>query len=135
MPYTNTSHPSQKVRHCSIRSCNKISEIAMTFTAVALYPNDEGSHFDHDYYVNKHSVWVGEELKKSWGLIKWEVIKFGPGPDGAPPKYHVMTLMTFSKPEDMAWGTSDIAKEFAADIKNYTNVMPTGMGGSLIGSG
>lgn len=102
---------------------------------VVLYPNDEGSTFDLDYYLKKHMPTVDENWKQ-YGLQSWEIIKFARGPDGASPKFQIGATLTFESKEHFGKAmASEEAKIVLGDIPNFTTTQPTLIGGSVVGSG
>ncbi|KIX95932.1 uncharacterized protein Z520_08187 [Fonsecaea multimorphosa CBS 102226] len=104
----------------------------MPFHALVLYPNEEDTKFDMDYYLKTHMPLVMENFKKH-GLKKWEVLEYKPGLDGAKPLYIASATMIWDKPEDMGAAlTSEDAKPVFGDIQNFTNKQPVFLAGDLV---
>ena len=89
-----------------------------------LYPKTEDSHFDWDYYMNKHMTLVRERLT-SMGLTGDSVDE---GLGGATPKQPVpfaaVCYLHFDTMEAMQQGLGTHGKEIMGDIPNFTNVQP-----------
>lgn len=89
-----------------------------------LYPQQNDSHFDLDYYLNRHIPLVKERLNPL-GLIRVEVDE-GIGtsaPDQLAP-YAAIGYLVFERIEDFQKGFSAHGAELIADIPNYTNIQP-----------
>ena len=89
-----------------------------------LYPNKEGSKFNHDYYVNRHIKLVNEKLKPM-GMTKVEIDKgIGSMAPGSPPPYVAIMYMTFNSIEEFQKALAAHNDELSADIPNYTDIQP-----------
>ena len=89
-----------------------------------LYPNDEGSSFDHDYYMNNH-VPMAKGLLEPLGMVGMNVYKGISDTDpNAPPRFHVIAGMVFNTVEDVHNAFISAAREIIGDTKNYTDVRP-----------
>lgn len=91
-------------------------------TVSVLYPKSASSHFDHDYYTQKHvplvrSVW------NDAGLERIELLRGVAALDGSPPAYELIGMMTFISIEHLQDALGKGA-EVLADIPNFTNVEP-----------
>ncbi|WP_134499687.1 EthD family reductase [Microvirga pakistanensis] len=89
----------------------------------ALYPNDPGSSFDHDYYLQTHIPLV----KERWGPMGLEDVRLLRGihaPDGSPATYQVIALLTFRSMQDFQQAAEAHAQEVLGDIPNFTSVQP-----------
>ena len=88
-----------------------------------LYPNDEGTRFDIDYYCNRHiplvQGLVGEALKG----VQVEHGLAGDEP-GSPPTYHAMGHLLFESVESFQAAFGPHAEKILADIPNYTDAPP-----------
>ncbi len=88
-----------------------------------LYPNVAGSHFDHDYYREKHMPMVKR-------LVGDACLSFGidrglaGGAPGAPPAFVAMGHLFFDSVESFQAGFAPHAKEIQGDVANYTNIAP-----------
>lgn len=88
-----------------------------------LYPNTEGTTFDHDYYKNSHMVLVKKKMTPN-GLRSTAIDKgVAGGAPGSPAPFHAMGHLLFDSMEDFQKAFSD-ADEVMADIPNYTNAEP-----------
>ena len=89
-----------------------------------LFPNDEGSKFDHEYYMNNH-VPMAKGLLEPLGLVAFNVDKGISDTDpNAPPRFHVIAGMVFNTVEDVHNAFISAAREILGDTKNYTDVRP-----------
>ena len=102
----------------------------MSASLQVLYPNADGTHFDHDYYVNTHLAMVGE----TWGeLLEHTVVTRGVagGPD-PPPGFHAVATLVFSSGEAMQEAMGK-AGPLLEDIPKFTNCTPQMLIGEVIG--
>ena len=88
---------------------------------VVTYPNETGSHFDFDYYLNTH-VPLAVRLLKNYGFAGWSVERGVPNAGGTPPVFHAMTRLYFNDKEAMRAGFMAHGEELRTDVRNYTNV-------------
>ena len=85
-----------------------------------LYPNDEGTTFDHEYYLDKHMPFVAECCGDA--LHEWTADKgIAGGEPGAPPPHHALCSLTFDSVETFESSFGPHADEIMGDIPNYTN--------------
>ena len=91
---------------------------------IVSYPNQPGSRFDLDYYLNKHMPMAVERFGRH-GLTNSEVDQgiSGGGP-GSPAKYQIQAHFSFPTPEQMQAGLTAEAAALMADIPNFTDVRP-----------
>jgi uncharacterized protein (TIGR02118 family) len=88
-----------------------------------MYPSSSESTFDHDYYLQKHIPLV----KERWGSMGLEDVLLVRGvgtPDGSPPPYQVMALLSFRAMEDFQNAAAAHAQEIFDDIPRFTSVQP-----------
>ena len=110
-----------------------------TITISVLYPRDESSTFDLDYYVATHLP-MAEKAWKPHGLLAWNVIEI-PNPPGGKSPYSTQAFVTWeAKGENgmegvMAGLTCDAGKELSADVANFSNRKPEVLIGQVRGSG
>jgi uncharacterized protein (TIGR02118 family) len=98
------------------------SEETMVVVTV-VYPNGPEATFDGDYYLQKHMPLV----KGRWaelGLTQVQVLKGIAQPDGTPPAYMMMALLTFGSLQEFRNAGKAHGREIFADIPNFTNVQP-----------
>lgn len=106
----------------------------MVYHVCALYPNTQGAKFDMDYYLSIHMP-LAEKAWTKAGLLKWDVTEPKPNADGTPPKYRILTVMTFESEE--AWVTSSSlpeSTEVFADIPKYTDIKHDLITGQIVGN-
>jgi uncharacterized protein (TIGR02118 family) len=88
-----------------------------------MYPNEPGSSFDRDYYLQTHLPLV----RSRWdpmGLEDLRPVRGVGTADGSPPPYQVMALLTFRSMQDFQEAGRAHGQEIFADIPNFTNVQP-----------
>jgi uncharacterized protein (TIGR02118 family) len=89
----------------------------------AMYPNEPGSSFNQDYYLQKHIPLV----KERWGPMGLEDVRLVRGvgtADGNPAPYQVMALLSFRSMQDFQNAAGAHAQEILGDIPNFTSVLP-----------
>jgi uncharacterized protein (TIGR02118 family) len=88
-----------------------------------LYPNDAGSKFDMQYYLEKHIPMV---RKKLGAACKNAAVEqgLGGGAPGAPATYSAMGHLYFDSVEVFQAAFGPHAEAIMGDIPNYTNVQP-----------
>jgi uncharacterized protein (TIGR02118 family) len=85
-----------------------------------LYPNDEGTTFDHEYYLDTHMPLVAERCGDA--LHEWTVDRgIAGGEPGAPPPYHAMARLTFDSVDAFQSSFGPNADEILGDIPTFTN--------------
>ena len=89
-----------------------------------LYPNEEGSTFDMDYYQNKHMPMVQELLGDAMKYFKIDKGLAGRVPE-QPVPYHAIGYLYFDKLSDYQEAFGPVAQQIIGDIPNYTNVQPS----------
>jgi|MDTB01.3.fsa_nt_gb uncharacterized protein (TIGR02118 family) len=68
----------------------------------------------------KHYTQIHVPLADKMDVVKMELTKFDPGPDGSAPEYHRMAELYFKDEVHMAASLdSDAAKAAAADVPNF----------------
>ena len=84
-------------------------------------PVREDTHFDHDYYANKHFVIVDDCVGEH---IQSRVVTKGNagGPD-TPPGYHAIATILFADPAALDAAMSKLGPAIE-DIPNFTNSQP-----------
>lgn len=93
----------------------------MTVSLQVLYPTDNGTTFDHDYYAAKHLPIVDEHMDPHTQSVM--VIKGLAGGPDTPAGFHTIATMTFADQAalDAALGAAEPA---LADIPNFFNGAP-----------
>jgi uncharacterized protein (TIGR02118 family) len=101
----------------------------MSHTLQVIYPADENTKFDFDYYLTKHMNVVGSAIGR---LIEGTVIVKGhPGPD-AVLTHHAIATILFRSVEDFGAAMKAI-KPAVDDIPNFYNGNPQMVLGEQIG--
>lgn len=83
-----------------------------------MYPT--GAKFDADYYLKTHMPLV----KDRWGphgLKSAQVLRGAAKPDGSPPDYQMIALLTFGSLDDFKAAGKAHGREVFADIANFTD--------------
>jgi uncharacterized protein (TIGR02118 family) len=83
-----------------------------------MYPT--GAKFDTDYYLKTHMPLV----KDRWGphgLKGAQVLRGAAKPDGSPPDYQMIALLTFGSLDDFKAAGKAHGREVFADIANFTD--------------
>jgi uncharacterized protein (TIGR02118 family) len=88
-----------------------------------MYPNEPGSSFNQDYYLQRHIPLVKERWN-SMGLMDVRLVRGVGTPDGTPIPYRGMALLSFRSMQDFQNAAGAHAQEIFADIPNFTNVQP-----------
>ena len=88
-----------------------------------MYPNNEGAHFDFDYYRTKHMDLVKTHLKP-FGLIKTDIDKGISGSSDQPAPYICVGNLYFESRDAYDSGTAEIGPILREDIPNFTNITP-----------
>ena len=88
-----------------------------------LYPNQPGSRFDLDYYLNQHMPMTIEKLGESLRGVSVEHGLNGGLPD-SPPPYVAMCHLLFDSVEAFQSAFAAHAEALQGDIPNYTDVTP-----------
>ena len=91
--------------------------------ATALYMNSEGARFDDAYYRSVHLP-LTDRLMRSLGLLWVEGDRPMPRPDGRPSTLLAQTHAYFATEEQARAAVAATIGQLAADVPNYTNVMP-----------
>ncbi|WP_200916489.1 EthD family reductase [Jeongeupia sp. HS-3] len=91
--------------------------------ASAYYPYSAGARFDFDYYRQQHLTMV-HRLLSPYGLLRSEVVRGLPSPDGNSPRYLAVGLLHFADPQRLADGLAAHGAEILADVSNYTDLSP-----------
>ena len=89
-----------------------------------LYPKSNGSHFNMDYYCNKHIPMVQQKLGAA---CKGTAVEegLGGGASGAEPSFVAMGHLYFDTVDTFQNAFGPHADAVLADIPNYTNITPT----------
>ncbi len=88
-----------------------------------LYPYQEGSRFDMDYYSTTHKNLVIEKLGPACKQIAIEQGLAGGDPD-SPPLYTAMGHLYFDSLATFQESFGPHAEAIMADVANYTEIQP-----------
>ncbi len=89
-----------------------------------LYENSDGAKFDHDYYRNKHLPLVKELMADNCLYYSIDKGLAGRAP-GSPAPFVAMCHIFCESLENFQEGFGTHAKQIAADVANYTDIVPT----------
>lgn len=88
------------------------------------YPAAEGQRFDHSYYQTKHRALI-RELLEPHGLQRLEIDECLANGAGKPPPTVAAAHMVFADQAAFQAGMAVAGKALAADMKNYTDTVPS----------
>ena len=89
-----------------------------------MYPNNEDTKFDKDYYTNQHTQLLAKLLGDA--IISTDV-NFGlsGAAPGSPAPYVVISSVTFESLTTFQQSFGANGPKIMADLANFTNVQPT----------
>lgn len=89
----------------------------------ALYPNGKDTHFNMDYYCNRHLPMVLGLLANK---VKSGAVEKGlaGGAPGTPADYLAMGHLYFDSVEDFQYSFGPNAEKIMGDVPNFTNSEP-----------
>ncbi len=93
-------------------------------SVMVLYPNEPGSHFDIDYYVNRHLKLVRDRLEPLGMRSMTFVIEAATNLVAAPQTFRLAADLRFDNMEATRCALAAHGAETQADIPNFTNVTP-----------
>jgi uncharacterized protein (TIGR02118 family) len=86
-----------------------------------LYPKAGESHFDHDYYLQKHMPLVRSRWQ-AMGLIRDVLMRGSLTLDGGEPGFELIGFLTFHSVDQVQAALAAFGQEIIEDIPNFTNV-------------
>lgn len=88
-----------------------------------MYPNTPGTHFNHDYYRDKHMPLVKARLGAP---LRYYTVDKGlaGGAPGSSPTYAASGHLFFDSVEDFQTSFGPHTTEIMGDIPNYTDITP-----------
>jgi uncharacterized protein (TIGR02118 family) len=89
----------------------------------AVYPNNDGSHFDGEYYVRRHAPFA-RSLLDPLGLAGLRVTLGQAALDGAHPSYWAISELIFDDRAAFDAAMARCSEALFADAPNFTNVAP-----------
>lgn len=88
-----------------------------------MYPSEEGSTFDMDYYSQKHMPMASDLMGETLKAMIIDKGLGGGGPD-APATYSAIGYFYFENMEAFQSAMGEHSETLRADVPNYTNVKP-----------
>ena len=88
-----------------------------------LYPNDEGSSFDMNYYVHRHVAMIRELLGDALRDVEIDEGLSGPAPESRAP-FVAAVHMYFDSSAAFYEAFSPHAARIMKDVANYTSLRP-----------
>ena len=92
-------------------------------TVSVLYPMEADGHFDHEYYMATHIPMVDARWRPL-GLTGFQILRGTPGPDGLPPAFRLMALVSFTSMAAFKAAGAQHGAEIFGDIPNFTDARP-----------
>ncbi|GJE60903.1 EthD family reductase [Methylobacterium trifolii] len=86
-----------------------------------MYPGGVGTRFDMEYYLGHHMPLVRERWSPM-GLHEAKIVRGVGTPDGSPPPFQVMALLTFESADAFGKAAATHGPEIFSDIPNFTDV-------------
>ncbi|EXJ75907.1 uncharacterized protein A1O5_00415 [Cladophialophora psammophila CBS 110553] len=106
----------------------------MPYIAMVAYPDIPGTNFNEKYYVENHLPMVFQHWAQ-YGLLHWQVVSFDKSSDGSR-TYIAAASMTWDSAESFNKATtSDSMTMMVDDLKNFSNIQPIFLNGTVIGFG
>ena len=88
-----------------------------------MYPNGDDAYFDMEYYQNKHIAMVKEKCGEA--LKECTVVQgLGGAAPGSPAPYVVISSLSVESMDDFLTYVAPHDPAFAADVPNFTNIIP-----------
>lgn len=113
------------------QTTNLNGALKMALSLQVIYPADDGSKFDMDYYLGTHMPLVGQHMGAHIEQVLLTKGLAGGAP-GAPAPFHAVATMTFADQSALDAALSK-AQPVIADIANFTDSKPEMMVGEVIG--
>jgi uncharacterized protein (TIGR02118 family) len=88
-----------------------------------MYPKTSESHFDMNYYLEKHTPLVEARLK-TLGMESIHLMRGTGALGGGPPNFEVIAQLRFSSVRHLQDALARHGEEIIGDIANFTNVQP-----------
>lgn len=102
----------------------------MSLSLQVLYPTEDNTTFDHDYYTSKHVPIVVENMGPH--IDKTHIVKGLAGGPDTPAGFHVIATMIFTD-QDSLDAALAAAGPALADIPNFFSGQPQMLIGEAIG--
>ena len=91
---------------------------------IVMYPNDEGSTFDFNYYRDTHMALVKQHMGPH-GLLKTGIERGLAAAEGEKPRYVCIGSLYFESEEKYKACAAAVGTVLRDDIPNFTNVTPS----------
>jgi uncharacterized protein (TIGR02118 family) len=102
-------------------------------TLTILYPAEEGSTFDIDYYRDNHLTLIMRLYGAS--IRRFELIQPQAAPGAPPPAFHAVVNIYIADPEAFAAAGEQHGPTLVEDVPNFSSVFPQVTNGVLYGLG
>jgi uncharacterized protein (TIGR02118 family) len=102
----------------------------MAITLQVLYPVGPDTHFDYDYYFEKHFKVVGDCIGSE--ISSTHVVKGLAGGPDVPPPFYAIATMEFASQKNLENAMANVGPAID-DIANFTNVQPQMLIGETVG--
>jgi len=86
-----------------------------------LYPKSEGSHFNHEYYVNTHIPLV-QDRWSDMGLEGVQLFRGATAMDASAPAFELIALLTFTSLDHLKAALEKHGAEVMGDVPNFTDI-------------
>src|SRR5438876_11725425 len=86
-----------------------------------MYPKTSESHFDLDYYLQKHIPLVRSRLTKM-GMESLHLMRGTGSLDGGPPSFEIIAQLHFSSVQHLRDALAQHGEEIIGDIVRFANV-------------
>ena len=88
-----------------------------------MYPKTSESHFDLDYYLQKHTPLVKARFTEM-GMESIHLMRGTGAIDGGRPKFEVIAQLYFSSMQHLQGALAKHGQEIVGDIAKFTDVQP-----------
>jgi len=93
----------------------------MTISLQIVYPTDNGTTFNHDYYMNNHMPLISTGMGLHWQSV--QVTKGLSGGPDTPAPFHAITTVLY-KDQDALEASMALAGPAFEDVPNYFDAQP-----------
>jgi len=109
-----------KVRREASKARNSGKTSAMIVSVV--YPKTETSHFDHEYYTQKHLPLV-QRTYGAHGMLNAKIMR-GTSSLGGAPVYELIALLEFKDMDSFLKAAGAHSDEVMGDVPRFTDIKP-----------
>ncbi|MCW3473247.1 EthD family reductase [Limobrevibacterium gyesilva] len=93
------------------------------FVVSVMYPTEDDTAFDFDYYMKTHIPMV-QSLWTAFGVRDIRVLRGTGAPGGGQPAYLAIAHLTFPSASDFEKAVAQHGQEVMGDIPKFTNIKP-----------